>query len=450
MPQRPLSQTEWEQQMAARILERVRATLYLDLRYLNTALGALKPTPLPDLDALFATEGARLCYAPAHLVQLYRTNRRYPPRALLHTVLHCIFRHPWLRGKRDAALWGLACDLVVEQVIDEMATPGTKRPVGWLRQQTYRTLTTQCKPLAAGPVYRYLCGLDAAALARLQQEFYCDSHRFWPDDPESPQAQAQGQRWEQLGRQTQVALQQAGRSASQNSGALEAQVRAGQSRRSYADFLRRFAVWREEPRLDPDTFDPGFYAYGLRVYGNLPLLEPLETRESKKIREFAIVLDTSESTSGTLIRNFLKETFTLLKSGESFFRHCRILVMQADDAVQSEVWLTDLDTVEQYAAHLTLRGGGGTDFAPALQRVAELQQQGTLRDLQGVLYFTDGRGRYPPRRPPFEVAFLFLEGDAPPPEVPPWAMKLQLQPEEFLPPPAPGPDAAAATLNRRV
>ena len=57
---------------------------------------------------------------------------------------------------------------------------------------------------------------------------------------------------------------------------------------------------REEPRLDPDEFDLGYYSYGLRTYGNLPLIEPLESRESKKIRDFVIVIDTSESTSGAV------------------------------------------------------------------------------------------------------------------------------------------------------
>ncbi|MGN0983692.1 MAG: VWA-like domain-containing protein, partial [Gemmiger sp.] len=172
-------------------------------------------------------------------------------------------------------------------------------------------------------------------------------------------------------------------------------------------------------------------------YGCMPLIEPLETRESKKIRDFVIVLDTSESTSGTLVKNFLKETFGLLKSGESFFRRCRILVLQCDDAVRGEAWLHDLDALERYAARLTLTGGGGTDFRPAFDRIGQLLREGKLTDLQGVLYFTDGKGIYPARRPPFETAFLFLDDGTPPPEVPPWAMRLVLEPEEFLPPQAP-------------
>jgi len=165
----------------------------------------------------------------------------------------------------------------------------------------------------------------------------------------------------------------------------------------------------------------------------MPLIEPLESREVKKIRDFVIVVDTSESTAGELVKAFLKETFTLLKSQDSFFRQCRILVMQADNAVRDETWLNDLDALDRYTAQFTLVGGGGTDFRPAFARIEELRQDGALRDLQGVLYFTDGKGVYPTRRPAFDVAFLFLEDGTAPPDVPPWAMRLVLQPEEFDP-----------------
>ena len=137
------------------------------------------------------------------------------------------------------------------------------------------------------------------------------------------------------------------------------------------------------------------------------------------------------------MKAFLKETFTLLKSQDSFFRQCRILVLQADNAIQDETWLTDLDALDRYTARFTLHGGGGTDFRPAFAKIEELRRDGTLRDLQGVLYFTDGKGTYPTRRPPYETAFLFLETGTPPPDTPPWAMRLVLSPEEFLPDPVP-------------
>ena len=85
-------------------------------------------------------------------------------------------------------------------------------------------------------------------------------------------------------------------------------------------FCVNFPFWREELHADPDEFDLNYYTYGLRLYGNMPLIEPVESREVKKIQEFVIVVDTSYSTSGELIHNFLKETYTILTEQNSFLQ----------------------------------------------------------------------------------------------------------------------------------
>ncbi|MDE6968618.1 MAG: hypothetical protein K2P69_02465, partial [Eubacterium sp.] len=50
--------------------------------------------------------------------------------------------------------------------------------------------------------------------------------------------------------------------------------------------------------------------------------------------------------------------------------------------------------------------------------------------LGGLLYFTDGQGIYPKKRPSYQTVFLFLN-DYDESKLPPWAMRLQLEPEEF-------------------
>ena len=48
-----------------------------------------------------------------------------------------------------------------------------------------------------------------------------------------------------------------------------------------------------------------------------------------------------------------------------------------------------------------------------------------------LLYFTDGMGTYPARRPGYDTAFLFLGERFDDANVPPWAMKVVLDEEEF-------------------
>jgi len=47
-------------------------------------------------------------------------------------------------------------------------------------------------------------------------------------------------------------------------------------------FCANFAVLKEEVTVDDDSFDYVFYSYGLRLYGNMPLIEPQEWKEVKK------------------------------------------------------------------------------------------------------------------------------------------------------------------------
>ena len=80
---------------------------------------------------------------------------------------------------------------------------------------------------------------------------------------------------------------------------------------------------------------------------------------------------------------------------------------------------------------ITLNGCGGTDFRPAFQYVDKLVRKQQFSRLKGLLYFTDGRGIYPVRRPVYDTAFVFMEQDFLDVDVPPWAIKIILSPEDL-------------------
>ncbi len=137
----------------------------------------------------------------------------------------------------------------------------------------------------------------------------------------------------------------------------------------YRRFLQKFAVLKEEQQIDPDSFDYGFYSYGLSLYGNMPLIEPQESREVKKVEEFVIAIDTSMSCSGELVKAFLKETYSILRETESFFRKINIHIIQCDEVVQSDDKITSQEELRPIWNILELLGQGGTDFRPVFTRV---------------------------------------------------------------------------------
>ena len=197
-------------------------------------------------------------------------------------------------------------------------------------------------------------------------------------------------------------------------------------------FLRKFAVLREEMQVDPDSFDYAFYTYGLSLYGNMPLLEPLESKEVYRIEDFAIVIDTSMSCSGELVARFLEETYDVLSESGSYFKKVHLHIIQCDDAVQSDVLVTSQEELKAYMDDFQIRGSGGTDFRPAFEYVNGLKKSRQAASLKGLIYFTDGKGIYPVQAPSYDTAFVFIENMFSDESVPPWAMKVVLEEEQIM------------------
>ena len=107
----------------------------------------------------------------------------------------------------------------------------------------------------------------------------------------------------------------------------------------YRKFLRKFAHYRETLGSNPEEFDYIYYTYGLELYHDMPLIEPLEYREDRRIQEFAIAIDTSGSVSQSRIQRFLESTVSILKSQETFDHKMKIIsdpVRCTDSACHSD------------------------------------------------------------------------------------------------------------------
>lgn len=432
------TQTEWEYEMSEKILSYTRNEIYLELRFLDIALSALQPRPDASVHT-FATDGACLFFSTEQVLRVFRQNAFFLNRLYLHMVLHCLFSHLWIGGSRDRRRWNLACDIAVEYVIDGMDKKCTRRILSFVRTEFYKRLDASREGVSAAVIYRMLGELEEekegeAQFTALEREFYTDDHRYWPkqEDGSAKQgaAAASQKKWNKIARQTRMEQQRRGNETKEGEELLAAQIKTEHGRRSYRNFLQKFAVQREELHSDPDEFDLNYYTYGLKLYGNMPLIEPIESRETKKIREFVIVIDTSYSTNGELVEQFLRETVDILKQSDSFFSDSVIRVLQCDNSVRSDVVIDAKKDPEHFFREFQLIGGGGTDFRPAFAYVHRLREQGELLNLNGLLYFTDGKGIYPKKRPEYRTAFLFL-GEYEDASVPPWAMRLRLEPEEF-------------------
>ena len=427
-------------QIGREILGICRDELYFSMRFLDVALSSFVYVMDSGVSP-FGTDGYHMYFHPREMGGMYRENRILVNRGYLHMVLHCIFRHIWkaegasmktdsLTAGKEKRFWNLSCDIAAEHIIDGCDLRPVRFSRSLLRRETYRKLELSGHVLNAERVCSLLAEwkLTDKELNMLEEEFRVDDHRYWEKDGQKrPPDQQMQRKWKDIDEKMETDLETFSKEAADKNGDFLGGLRV--ENRERHDY-REFSVFREELKADPDTFDYGFYSYGMSLYGNMPLIEPLETREEHRIEEFAVVIDTSMSCSGELIRKFLEETYSVLTENESFFQKVNVHIIQCDEKVHQDVKITSGEELEDYMEHFQLYGEGGTDFRPAFEYVEELRQNREFTDLKGMIYFTDGYGIYPEKMPAWRTAFVFLEEDYRDVDVPPWAIKLILSEED--------------------
>ena len=425
--------------VSLQILSDSRNELYIHMRYLDLALSALSfsiQTQIPGI----GTDGRILYAHPKILADLYEEDRLLVNRVYLHTVIHCLLRHPFRKPQADEQLWRISCDIAVESVIDGMNVRPVRMGVSRFRKNWYELLLKELKVLTAEGICRVLSKrkLTPFELKSLTDSFCIDDHSLWPAEngnrPDLPQMEMEmlSDSWKDIDEKTQTQMETFSRDETEGSGDLSRQLKVQlQQKYDYRNFLRRFAMLHEELHADPDTFDYVFYTYGLSLYGNLPLIEPQEFREVNRIEEFVVVVDVSMSTSGEPVKAFLEQTYAVLTESGTYLKKVHIRILQCDDRVREDVKITCRGDLDRYMDAFTLKGGGGTDFRPAFAYVNRLLEEKQLPDLKGMIYFTDGRGIYPKMRPLWDTAFVFMEEFDPDIQVPPWAIRMVLPPREI-------------------
>ena len=423
------------------IWKKARNELYLSMRFLDVSLSRFFFLPETNITGM-GTDGFGIYFYPDALIYLYKKDRIYINRAYLHIVFHCLFGHLTIPKTVDTALWDLAADIAVESIIDGLSVRAVIRYVSPYRKKVYQSLREKMKVLTVAGIYQVLEEKEAgreedtwigeADFEKLRGEFFVDDHQLWNQEIPPQKMMERQKEWKEENEKLQTKMETFAKEASEDAEALAEQVRVeNRTRYDYKKFLRKFSLLKEEIHVDPDTFDYIFYYYGMEMFGNVPLIEPQETKEVHKVEDFVIAVDTSMSCKEELIRKFLEQTYSVLSESESFFRKICVHIIQCDDKVQSDVVIHNQEEMERYMEQFEIHGFGGTDFRPVFGYVNELIAKKAFRRLRGLIYFTDGYGTFPAKKPLYETAFIFLKEDYSDVDVPAWAMKLILEPEQL-------------------
>ncbi|MBQ2451064.1 MAG: hypothetical protein II273_05790 [Lachnospiraceae bacterium] len=417
------------EEIARQIWKLSRDKLLVNLRFLDRALSSLNFRAQYGLAGI-SCDGKTVFYDPLYVLEQYKKEQNSITRAYLHLLMHCIFSHSYHYGKLEQDKWDLAVDVAVENAILELGLSGLETTRDEKEKEALEVWKSRIGVLTAEKIYRRL--LDAPLLLKELQSisnlFFYDRHTMWE---EQETIEITTEEWKKISERIKAELKSFSKDKMDKKSMIQNLEEATKEHYDYGDFLRRFSVNGEDMLVNDDEFDYVYYTYGLQLYGNLPLVEPLEYKDVNKIKEFVIAIDTSASCRGKVVQAFLNKTYSILKSSENFFRKVNIHIIQCDSQVQSDTKITCDDDFEAFMKQGKLEGFGSTDFRPVFTYVNQCIERGEFENLKGLIYFTDGYGVFPSQKPSYDTAFVFLENDLEQPEIPAWAIKLVLSAEEI-------------------
>ena len=437
-----------KEKLAEKVMQMTRQSLLIRYSFFARPLEKLQFVSGPDRTESVASDGTRIYYHPDYVTAAWEKGKNNLEWTLLHTVIHCLFQHQSGGLDQDIKRWDLACDLAVSWCLFLFA--GDLCPVDKnIRQirEVLQEIESRTAHMTVAHIMDYLqdSEISDVKLEVWGMRFREDDHSVWnlsPQEGEGGKSSAQTvsagdeedisdiwqmEDWLELAKETFADMEKYLPKYGDYAGSRTQSVFPfSKDVKDYTSLLRQFMTEGEVLHACEEEFDYIFYTYGLGLYGNMPLIEPLEYRQEYYIRDLVIAIDTSGSTSGDMVQSFLQMTADILKNTDSFSAKVNLHIIQCDAEIQSDVRISTPGDMARYIHNVEIRGLGGTDFRPVFERVDDLVASGAFTDLSGLIYFTDGYGEFPEQAPRYRTVLASIENGETPAEIPEWAEQIMI------------------------
>lgn len=178
--------------VSKKIIYSSKNELVAHLRFLDAAVNKLR---LAEYEGTVCTDGKTVYYDPLFILQWYTHNKNTVTRAYLHMLLHCTFTHFYVSPQIVHDLWNLACDIAVENILNELevSEPYLALAPDPEQQQFLSQLKQEIHTLTAEKIYRFLLDekLPEARLLELSASFLADDHAIWYEEKKESQLEVQ-------------------------------------------------------------------------------------------------------------------------------------------------------------------------------------------------------------------------------------------------------------------
>jgi predicted metal-dependent peptidase len=311
-----------------------------------------------------ATDGKNLLFNEEFMMK-HCKNQAERNAIFLHEVLHIAFRHVFRRGTRDARIWNIAADIVVNGIVKKEFS----LPEGGI-------VYPELEAFSVEDVYEKLIDMADKKISQMGQErpdlgdgkSQMDAETgemkdLSPSDQAAAKAE-QTQKWKDAVESAKEIFRQ--QNAGKNPlGASREISHSADSRVPWKHLLWDYIT----------SFPSDFGDYDRRhihrgIYAEELLSDSLRVD---------VVIDTSGSVDDRLLAVFYSELMGICRS----YPH-----------VKASLWFADHDAYGPYefeiGSGVTPKGGGGTSFRPYFEKSRDLEDPASV-----VVYMTDGYGEFP-------------------------------------------------------
>ncbi len=433
-----MSYLEDTKKLAREILQLSRRRISGESGLLLSALYAMDDVEREDgvgTEEPLSTDGAHIYYTAEKVVEDFREGSDSVARQLIHIVSHCLLGHlPAREEERNKELFDGVADFQVNHfastLCPQLLCSDEDCDVGWA-------------PISV------ICRREERREERIDWEMdkeyhYMDDHDLWAVPPQRqreglvmPMPCNWGEMMEKMRQQCQArdprSSKPGGREAGDTVGSMIQKIfQQRETAVSYQEILHELLTVTEQERVDVQSIDPVWYHLGVEMLEGVPMIEPLESGETRAVMDLVVAIDTSGSCEGDICRRFIQELAGLMRDVEQEGVRYRLLLLQCDTEIQQEVLVESQEDVERLGEVFEPRGFGGTDFEPVFEQIAHRQEDGTLGQVKGLVYFSDGWGDFPQEAPDYPTIFvLYDSGGYPNSRLPAWVRAVELNETEL-------------------
>lgn len=140
--------------LAEKIIAAAQDKIVANMRFMDSAVFALKKANVPEKQDIFMVDGTQLFYSNDEIFKRMKQGLSVLTHDFMHVILHCIFKHYYVSDKVNKLYWDLASDIAAEEMIESLGAPCLNTPESSERRDELKRIKAKRGRLSVDRLYK--------------------------------------------------------------------------------------------------------------------------------------------------------------------------------------------------------------------------------------------------------------------------------------------------------